>query len=88
MIFGVARGHQHATGHTLVKGLPVADEILKALSAADEIAQFWHAPALDLEGRRRQLLARAMAAGRPAGMRSWADDSPQDTGYSDFDRPQ
>jgi len=65
----------------------VADEILETPSAADEIARFWNAPALDLESRRRQLLARALAAGRPAGMKSWADDSAHDTGYSDSERP-
>jgi hypothetical protein len=66
----------------LVEGLPMADEIMEPTSAADEIAQFWHTPAFDLEGR-QHLLARALAAGRPVGMRSWADDSEHDTGHSD-----
>lgn len=74
-------GVNTAADKTLVKGLPVADEILETPSAADEIARFWHTPAFDLEGR-QQLLARALASGRPAGMRSWADDSEQDAGHS------
>lgn len=65
----------------------MADEILDTPSAADELVQFWHTPALDIEDRRRQLLARALAAGRPAGMSSWADDSAHDTGCNDSNGP-
>jgi hypothetical protein len=63
----------------------VANDLLQTPSAADAIAQLWHTPALDLE-HRQQLLARALAAGRPAGMKSWADswtdDGEQDSGGS------
>ena len=64
----------------------MADEDLETQSASDEIAQFWHATAFDL-GRRQQLLSRALAAGRPAGMRSWAHDGKQDTENTDADGP-
>lgn len=73
------------SGQTIVEGRPVADEILETPAAADEIVRFWHTPALDLEGR-RQLLARALAAGRPAGMKSWADDGAHDTACSNLTR--
>jgi hypothetical protein len=71
---------------THVKGLPLADENPETPSASDEIAQFWHATAFD-HGRRQQLLARALAAGRPAGMRSWAHDDKQDAKITDADGP-
>lgn len=69
-----------------MKGLPVADEDLETPFASDEIAQLWHATAFDI-GRRQQLLTRALAAGRPAGMRSWARDGKQDTEITDADGP-
>lgn len=64
----------------------VANQAVGPASAANEIARLWHTSAFDLEGR-RQLLARALAAGRPVGMRSWAGNCDQDTGYSDSDGP-
>jgi hypothetical protein len=42
--------------------------------AAAEIVQVWHSPAVDLRARQR-LLARALAAGRPPGMTTWADEA-------------
>jgi hypothetical protein len=74
-------------GQDAPEGSPGGDEILETPSAEDDIARFWHIPAVDLEGRRRLLRARALAAGRPAGMRSWADDNAHDTGRSDRDGP-
>jgi hypothetical protein len=64
----------------------MAEELVERPSAPDEIARLWHTSAFDLEGR-RQLLTKALAAGRPLGMRSWAGNCEQDTGYSDPDGP-
>jgi len=64
----------------------MADEDLETPSASDEIAQFWHATAFDL-GRRQELLARALAARRPVGMRSWAHDGKPDTEIAGAESP-
>jgi hypothetical protein len=65
----------------------VAEELVEPPeqpSVAEEIARLWHTSAFDLEGR-RQLLTRALAAGRPVGTRYWAGDCKQDTGSSESD---
>jgi len=41
--------------------------------AVGEFARAWQSEALDVNFR-QQLLARALAAGRPPGMSTWADD--------------
>jgi hypothetical protein len=64
----------------------VTEELVEPPSAADDIARLWHTSAFDLE-RRRQLLTKALAAGRPVGMMSWAGHCEQDTGNSDSEGP-
>jgi hypothetical protein len=41
--------------------------------AVDEFALAWRCEALDVDSR-QELLARALAAGRPPGMSTWADE--------------
>lgn len=57
----------------------MARENRDRVSAMDELDQSWQCPEVDVEFRQR-LLGRALAAGRPAGMRTWAENGKRTLG--------